>query len=68
MKLRGANTTRWIRAWGVLDILSMLCDQGWAKRRKLLSQLGDDLRADEILYRCLAIGITEYVYVELVRS
>ena len=65
MELGSCHAAGWVGARSVLNVLSMLGNQSWTELRKLLSQLGYDFGANEVLYRCLVICITVDVYVEL---
>lgn len=67
MKFGSGDAAWWSRAWGVLDILSMLSNQGRAKLSKLLAKLWDNLRPDKILDGCFRARIRVNVYVELKR-
>lgn len=61
----GRETARGVGARGVLDILAMLGDEGAGKLLELLSQLGHNLGADEVLHGLLLLGVGKDVYVKL---
>ena len=49
----------------MLDIFSMLSDQSRTQFNELLSQLWNELCADEVFDGCLRIGVGVDVYIEL---
>lgn len=65
VNLGSGKSTGWVGAWGMLDILAMLRNQGGSKLLELLSQLGDEFRTDKILNGLLLLRLRENIYVKL---
>lgn len=59
------EAARWVHAWGVLEILAVLGDQGGRKAGQGLAEFGDELCAHEVLYGLLGVGVGAVFNLEL---
>jgi secreted protein with Ig-like and vWFA domain len=62
---RGAPAGGGVVGGGVLDVFSVLADEGGAELREDGAELGDEGGADEVLYGLLGGGFGEDVDIEL---
>ena len=56
---------RWVDAWGVLEVLAVLGDQGRGEAGEGLAEFGDELCAHQILYGLLGVGVGVVFNLEL---
>jgi hypothetical protein len=66
--LGGGEAARRVGAGGVLNVLAMFGDESRSELLERLSQLGDDLGSDQVLYGLLLLGLGNDIDLELWRN